>query len=113
MSVHTCYDIHIYLEHICRANETEEEKLLRLEKQRAINKKRRNQEDPQQRVDRLNKLRQSNQKRIANETPQQRKNRQEKDRLGHQPRLLLDPVKLEALRKKEKLRKRSYTKKER
>ena len=87
--------------------------MLRLEKQRAINKKRRNQEDPQQRADRLSKLRQSSRERIANETPQQRKNRQEKDRLGHQPRLLLDPVKLEALRKKEKLRKRSYTKKER
>ena len=93
--------------------ETEEEKLLRLEKQRAIDKKRRNQENPQERADRLNKKRQSNQKRIANETPQQRKNRQEKERLRHQPRLLLDAVKLEALRKKEKLRKRSYTKKER
>ena len=113
MSVHTCYDIHIYLEHICRANETEEEKLLRLEKQRAINKKRRNQEDPQQRADRLSKLRQSKRERIVNETPQQRKNRQEKERLRHQPRLLLDAVKLEALRRKEKLRKRSYTKKER
>ena len=93
--------------------ETEEEKLLRLEKQRAIDKKRLSQEDPQQRADRLKKLRQSNQERIANETPQQRKNRQEKERLRHQPRLLLDPVKLGALRKKEKLRKRSYTKKER
>ena len=112
MSVHTCYNTHTYLENVCRAKETEEEKLLRLEKQRAINK-RRNQEDPQQRADRLKKLRKSSQERIANETPQQRKNRQEKDRLGHQPRLLLDPVKLEALRKKEKLRKRSYTKKER
>ena len=49
--------------------ETEEEKLLRLEKQRAIDKKRLSQEDPQQRADRLKKLRQSNQERIANETP--------------------------------------------
>ena len=98
---------------IFRAKETEEQKKNRLEKDRLRKKQTREQETPQQSADRLKKQREADRLRIQNETPQQRKTRLERDRLGHKSRLLMDPLKLEAIRKKIRSSKRSLTKKQR
>ena len=121
---------------ICRDNETEEERSVRLEKLRVRARERRKEETPQQTADRIKKQSEINQEKIANETPQQRKIRLERnrlrdqakianetpqqrkirlerDRLKHQSRLLMDPGKLEAIRKKARLRKRALPYKQR
>ena len=94
---------------LLRLHETQQQTADRLKKIRAKIEN----ETPQQTADRLKKQREADRARTQNETPQQRRVRLERDKLRHKSRLLMDPLKLQAIRKKIRLSKRSPTKKQR